>query len=259
MKTKWMAAALAALMIGGFSAMVIAQDDLPTPGAKPKAEAPAGEAIDPAAAQRAFNQQLSYTLGLNIGRDMKQNQVPIDPQALMAGLTDALSGAKPKMTEEQCQAVMQLFSQQMQQKQAAQIAGAATANEEEGTTFLTANAKKEGVQTTASGLQYRVVKAGTGESPTLENEVRCHYEGKLINGEVFDSSYKRGEPAVFPVGRKNGMGIIEGWMEVLQLMKPGAKYEVYIPGKLAYGEDGRPPTIGPNQTLIFTIELLEVL
>ena len=134
------------------------------------------------------------------------------------------------------------------------MASASEKNKERGAAFLAENAKKEGVQTTSSGMQYRVVKEGAGATPTKQSTVSCHYEGKLIDGQVFDSSYRRGEPAQFPVG-----GVISGWTEMLQLMKEGGEVEVFIPSDLAYGDRGAGPTIGPGETLIFKIELLKVL
>ncbi|TWT74485.1 Peptidyl-prolyl cis-trans isomerase Mip precursor [Posidoniimonas polymericola] len=208
----------------------------------------------PAAGQPTFEQNVSYVIGLYMGRDLMQKQVPVDPKSLIAGIQDALSKAKPRMTDEQARDVMTQFEQLMNEKAQAQMANEATQNKEEGAAFLTENGKKDGVKTTDSGLQYRVLEEGEGASPTASSTVSCHYEGTLIDGTVFDSSYKRGEPAQFPVN-----GVISGWTEMLQMMKEGGKVEVFIPSNLAYGDRGAPPVIGPGATLVFKIELLKVL
>lgn len=219
-----------------------AQDPLP-------AGRPGGTAQQP-----TFEQDVSYAIGLFMGRDLLQKQVPVDPNHLMAGIRDALTKAQPRMSNEQIQAVMTRFDQQMNERAQKEMASESEKNKEAGAAFLADNAKKDGIQTTASGLQYRVLEEGTGDSPTASSTVSCHYEGTLIDGTVFDSSYKRGAPAEFPVN-----GVISGWTEMLQLMKEGGKVEVFIPSNLAYGERGAPPVIGPGATLVFKIELLKVL
>jgi FKBP-type peptidyl-prolyl cis-trans isomerase FklB len=227
------------------AATAIAQDNLPVPEA--------AAATDP---QSQFNQQVSYCLGLDFGRGLVEGEVEIDVEALASGLRDAVSGTKPKLTDEQFAAVMGRFQMIMQEKaQAAEkkMAGKGADNLARGEKFLANNAVKEGIQVTPSGLQYRVLEEGSGDSPGPRDTVRCHYEGTLIDGTVFDSSYKRGEPAEFPVNR-----VIPGWTEALQMMKPGAKWEVFLPSKIAYGERGAGGAIGPNETLVFTIELIEV-
>lgn len=229
-----------------------AQESLPAAQNQLGAQ-PGTNGAPPAGQQPSYEQQLSYSLGLNIGTDMRQNEIPIDLQFLVAGLKDALTGSQPKLSDQQRQAVMMRFQQEMQQKAQARMAEAGAKNTETGKAYLAENSNKDGVQTTKSGLQYRIIKQGTGASPTLTDTVRCHYEGTLIDGTVFDSSYKRGEPAAFPVN-----GVIPGWTEALQLMKVGGKWELYIPSDLAYGAQGSPPRIGPNQVLLFTIELLDI-
>ncbi len=177
--------------------------------------------------------KVSYSLGLNIGFNLGRQNVPINPDALVAGIKDAIAG-KPQLTPDQ-------------------IKAAADKNASEGTKFLEENKKKEGVKTTASGLQYKVVKEGTGAQPKANDTVTVNYRGTLINGTEFDSSYKRGEPATFPVN-----GVIKGWTEALQLMKAGSKYQLFIPPNLAYGERAVGPDISPNSTLIFDVELMDV-
>ncbi|MGI8820685.1 MAG: FKBP-type peptidyl-prolyl cis-trans isomerase [Chthoniobacterales bacterium] len=197
--------------------------------------------------------KVSYSIGLDIGNTFKKQSMDINPDILVAGMRDAISGAKPQLNEEQVKETMTNFSKAMMEKQAEQTKEAATKNATEGEKFLTENKAKEGVKTTASGLQYKVLQEGNGASPKATDTVMVNYRGTLINGTEFDSSYKRNEPASFPVNR-----VIKGWTEALQLMKPGAKYELFVPANLAYGERGAGGEIGPNQTLIFEVELLSV-
>ncbi|TWU00663.1 Outer membrane protein MIP precursor [Botrimarina colliarenosi] len=219
--------------------------ELPPPGE------PAGQPDDEAA---RFNEKVGYCIGLDLGRRLADDAAPVDLGAIVAGLRDGLSGAEPQLTDEQVAAVMDRFQQLMQQKAETKMAQEAQENLVRGEKFLTENRGKEGVQETDSGLQYRVIEEGEGDSPGLRDTVRCHYEGTLISGEVFDSSYKRGQPAEFPVG-----GVIDGWTEALQMMKVGAKWEVFLPAKIAYGLRGAPGAIGPNETLVFTIELIDIV
>lgn len=221
-------------------------------GSSSRLPGPGGtEQIAPAGSQ--FKQQVSYAIGLDFGRSMQRSGADLDFDQLAAGIADALQQAQPKMTDEQCRTVLTQFQQIMQQKAEARMADASTQNQDRGDEFLAENQTREGVQVTDSGLQYEVVEEGTGASPTASDTVRCHYEGTLIDGTVFDSSYKRGEPAEFPVG-----GVISGWTEALQMMKVGGKWKVYLPSDLAYGPRGAGGAIGPNETLIFTIELLGI-
>jgi FKBP-type peptidyl-prolyl cis-trans isomerase FklB len=198
-------------------------------------------------------QKVSYSIGLDIGRNLKQGQIDIDMEALGRGIKDAVSDSTPLLTEAQIQETMQKFQQEMidKQSQSANLAG--EKNTQEGETFLAENAKKEGVITLPSGLQYKVIKAGTGKKPKLTDEVTTHYRGMLIDGTEFDSSYKRGEPTSFPVD-----GVIAGWTEALQLMPVGSKWQLFIPSNLAYGPRGAGNVIGPNAALIFDIELLAI-
>ena len=197
--------------------------------------------------------KVSYSIGLDIGNTFKKQNMDINTEALMSGLKDAVGGAKPQMTEEEMKTTMASFSKSMMEKQAAVAKEAGAKNAAEGEKFLADNKGKEGVKTTASGLQYKVIKEGTGPSPKETDTVETHYRGTLINGTEFDSSYARNEPATFPVNR-----VIKGWTEALQLMKVGSKYELYIPANLAYGERGAGQEIGPNSTLKFEVELLGI-
>jgi FKBP-type peptidyl-prolyl cis-trans isomerase FklB len=191
--------------------------------------------------------KVSYSIGLNIGSNLARQNVEINPEALTAGINDAIAG-KPQLTQDQIKEVMTTFEKDMQAKQKA--AGEKSAAE--GTKFLEENKKKEGVKATASGLQYKVIKDGTGAQPKATDTVTVNYRGTLINGKEFDSSYKRGQPATFPLN-----GVIKGWTEGLQLMKTGGKYQFFVAPNLAYGERAVGPDISPNSTLIFEIELLD--
>ncbi|HEY2614797.1 MAG TPA: FKBP-type peptidyl-prolyl cis-trans isomerase [Chthoniobacterales bacterium] len=197
--------------------------------------------------------KVSYSIGLDIGNTFKKQNMDLNPDALFAGLKDALNGKKPLLTEDQIKETMTAFSKEMTDKQVAASKEAAEKNAAAGEKFLTENKSKDGVKTTASGLQYKVLKEGSGASPKETDTVVTNYRGTLIDGTEFDSSYKRGEPASFPVNR-----VIKGWTEALQLMKPGSKYQLFIPSSLAYGERGAGREIGPNSTLIFEVELLSV-
>ncbi len=191
--------------------------------------------------------KVSYSIGLQIGFNLGRQKVDISPDMLAAGIKDALAG-KPQLNPDQIKEVMTTFEKDMEQKQKE----AGEKNKAEGTKFLDDNKKKEGVKTTASGLQYKVLKEGNGTQPKKTDTVTVNYRGTLINGTEFDSSYKRGQPATFPVN-----GVIPGWTEALQLMKVGSKYQLFIPSNLAYGERSVGPDIGANSTLIFEVELLD--
>ena len=195
--------------------------------------------------------KLGYTFGAQIGGQLAGSGLgeDVDVDAVVAAIRDVFGGNEPRMTVEQMQAAQAAY----QQKAQAKIAALSTENQTKGDEYLAANAKKEGVKTADSGLQYEVIREGKGKQPTSENTVKVHYAGSLIDGTEFDSSYKRGSPADFPV-----TGVIPGFSEGLQLMKEGAKYRFVIPAAQAYGQQA-PPTIGPNQVLIFDVELIEVL
>jgi FKBP-type peptidyl-prolyl cis-trans isomerase FklB len=191
----------------------------------------------------------SYSIGLNIGSNLKLQGIDINTDAMLAGMKDALSGKKPLLNDGEVREAMVSLEKDMQQKQVA----AAQKNAAEGEKFLAENKAKPGVKTTASGLQYKVEKEGKGAQPKANDTVTVNYRGTLIDGTEFDSSYKRGQPATFPVS-----GVIKGWTEALQLMKVGSKYQLFIPSNLAYGERGAGRDIEPNSTLIFDVELLDV-
>ena len=197
--------------------------------------------------------KVSYSIGLDIGNTFKKQKMEINTDVLAAGVKDGLSGANPLLTPDEVRAVMMEFSKDMREKAATANKEAADKNTKEGEKFLAENKAKPGVKTTASGLQYMVVKEGSGAAPKETDTVTVNYRGTLIDGTEFDSSYKRGEPTTFPVNR-----VIKGWTEALQLMKPGAKYKLFIPSNLAYGPGGAGGDIGPNATLIFDVELMTV-
>jgi FKBP-type peptidyl-prolyl cis-trans isomerase FklB len=192
--------------------------------------------------------KVSYSIGMQIGFNLGRQKVDINPDILAAGIKDALAG-KPQLTADQVKDIMAQFEKDMETKQKQ----AGEKNKTDGAKFLEDNKKKPGVKTTASGLQYKVEKEGTGATPKATDMVTVNYRGTLIDGTEFDSSYKRGQPATFPVN-----GVIKGWTEALQLMKQGAKYQLFIPASLAYGERAMGPDIGPNSTLIFEVELQDV-
>jgi FKBP-type peptidyl-prolyl cis-trans isomerase FklB len=192
--------------------------------------------------------KVSYSIGLDIGFNFQKQHVDVNPDALAAGIKDALAG-KPQLSEQQVKETMTAFEKDMQEKQAAKGKEAAAAGEK----FLADNKTKPGVKTTASGLQYKVLKEGNGATPKETDTVKVNYRGTLVDGTEFDSSYKRGEPATFPVNR-----VIKGWTEALQLMKVGSKYQLFIPATLAYGERGAGAQIPGNAALIFEVELLDV-
>lgn len=192
--------------------------------------------------------QASYAIGQQIGKNLKAQNIEIDPKTLAASLTDATTG-KSQMTDEQIQKAMMKLQEMAMKKQQEE----GEANKKKSAEFLEKNKTAEGVKVTASGLQYSVIKEGEGATPKKEDTVKCHYTGTLIDGTKFDSSVDRGQPAEFPVG-----GVIPGWTEALQMMKVGSKYKLFIPPELAYGPAGR-PGIPPNSALVFEVELLEIV
>jgi FKBP-type peptidyl-prolyl cis-trans isomerase FklB len=197
--------------------------------------------------------KVSYGIGMSIGRDFSRQELDINPDILVQGIKDMLAGATPLMTEEEAQTTLMAFQQEMTAKQEAKGKELADKNQQKGEVFLAENAKQEGVVTLPSGLQYKVLVEGTGNTPGKDDTVTVNYRGTLIDGQEFDSSYTRGEPATFPVS-----GVIAGWTEALQLMKEGAKWQLVIPASLAYGERGAGPVISPNSTLVFEVELISI-
>jgi FKBP-type peptidyl-prolyl cis-trans isomerase FkpA len=197
-------------------------------------------------AAEAPKADVSYALGMLIGASAKGTNIDVDIDALLAGVKDSVSGGKTKLTDAQARTLVQAAAQSSLEKKGA-------ANLAAGKAFLESNGKKAGVKTTASGLQYEVIKEGKGSKPKATDTVTVNYEGKLLSGKVFDSSYERNQPATFPLN-----GVIKGWTEGLQLMGVGSKYRFYIPSDLAYGPNGTGGPIGPNETLVFEVELLAI-
>lgn len=194
----------------------------------------------------------SYSIGLNIGTNMKRQGLELNPTLIGKGFADAFSGAKPLMSEEEMKQTMQSFQTEMQTKMVAKHKEQGEKNKTTGEQFLAANKKKDGIITLPSGLQYKVLTAGKGDKPKTSDTVETNYRGTLVDGTEFDSSYKRKESATFPVS-----GVIPGWTEALQLMPVGSKWQLFVPSNLAYGENA-PPEIGANSTLIFEVELLGI-
>jgi FKBP-type peptidyl-prolyl cis-trans isomerase len=208
----------------------------------------------PVTALTTSKQKASYAIGMNWGTGLHRQAIDVDTAALLQGMKDGLAGGKTLLTEDEARAALMQLQKEMQEKQQAKAAAEGDANKKEGEAFLAANKGKEGVVTLPSGLQYKILTPGTGPKPTATDSVVCNYKGTLINGTEFDSSYKRGEPATFPV-----TGVIKGWTEALQLMPVGSKWQLFIPSDLAYGARGTPGgPIGPNATLIFEVELMSI-
>lgn len=197
--------------------------------------------------------KFSYTVGMDLAKMLEPIKGEIDTQIAIAALQNALAGGKTALSDEEADAVRKAFQQRMQEKQAAESAAKASKNVAEGEAFLAANKGKTGVQSTASGLQYQVLRAGNGAKPQATDTVRVHYLGTLLDGSKFDSSYDRNEPAQFALNQ-----VIPGWTEGVALMPVGSKYKFWIPSSLGYGERGAGP-IGPNSTLVFEVELLDIV
>ena len=214
---------------------------------------PALAAAQEAPALKTEKERLSYAMGMDLGKQLRSRSVDIDPAVFAKALEDALSGGKTLLTDAEAKAALAAFQKAIMAKQAAEAKVAGEKNKAGGEAFLAANKGMEGVVTLPSGVQYKILTAGTGKTPTLADTVVCQYRGTLIDGKEFDSSYKRGQPATFPV-----KGVIKGWTEVLQLMPVGSKWQVFIPPDLAYGTRGAGADIGPNATLIFEVELVAI-
>jgi FKBP-type peptidyl-prolyl cis-trans isomerase FklB len=226
----------------------------PPPAASaPTSNAPAAQSSSSASGLTTAKDKFSYGLGMNLGMNFQRQSIPVDPDLLVRGIKDAMAGGKTLMTEDEARAALAEMQNDMRAKMEAKAKEAGDANKKEGDAFLAANKSKEGVVALPSGLQYKILKAGTGPKPTESDTVVCNYRGTLIDGKEFDSSYKRNEPATFPVN-----GVIKGWTEALQLMPVGSKWQLFVPSDLAYAERGAGADIGPNATLIFEVELMSI-
>jgi FKBP-type peptidyl-prolyl cis-trans isomerase FklB len=207
----------------------------------------------PAVVLKTPKDKISYAIGADLAGRLKSQSIDVDPALVARGLRDIFAGTKPLLAPDEVRAAIMDLQNQLRQKQMLAAKAASEENKKEGEAFLAENKGKEGVTTLPSGLQYKVLQTGTGDKPKPTDTVVCNYRGTLINGKEFDSSYKRGQPATFPVS-----GVIKGWTEALQLMPVGSKWQLFIPPDLAYGERGAGGDIGPNATLIFEVELLSI-
>ncbi len=237
------------------------------PAAKAQAAPPAGAQKAPAAKTgpatkprtqsvltlKTQKDKLSYALGMNLGSNLHKEKVEVDPAIVLRGLKDALAAGKMLLTEDEARATLTQLQTEVRSKQQEKMKVAGELNKKEGVEFLAANKSKEGVVILPSGLQYKILTEGTGPKPTASDTVVCNYRGTLISGAEFDSSYKRGQPASFPVN-----GVIKGWTEALQLMPVGSKWQLFVPAELGYGDRGAGADIGPGATLIFEVELLSI-
>jgi FKBP-type peptidyl-prolyl cis-trans isomerase len=223
-----------------------------TPAAKKPATATAAKTAAPLTL-KTQKEKFSYAIGMKMGANFKKQAVPVDANIMARGIKDALAGSKTLLTDEEAQAAIMEVQKEMQAKVQEKAKEAGDANKKVGEAFLAANKGKEGVVALPSGLQYKILKAGTGAKPTANDSVVCNYSGKLLDGKEFDSSYKRGQPATFAV-----TGVIKGWTEALQLMPVGSKWQLFIPSDLAYGDRGAGADIGPGATLVFEVELMSI-
>lgn len=235
------------------SAQTPAAKSSQTPAAKPGQTTPAKKPGPAPLVLKTPKDKASYAIGLNIGKGLHRDSVDVDPNILLRGLRDALADRKPLLTDEEAKAAMVAIQSDLRKKQEAKMEMAGEGNKKLGEAFLTENKTKDGIVTLPDGLQYKILKEGTGPKPSATDSVVCNYKGTLIDGTEFDSSYKRGQPATFPVGQ-----VIKGWTEILQLMPVGSKWQVFVPSDLGYGIRGAGGSIGPNSTLIFEIELLSI-
>jgi FKBP-type peptidyl-prolyl cis-trans isomerase FklB len=230
-------------LIGGAMAQQQKAKTTAKPAAKSTAAKPASKST---VVMKNALDSVSYAIGLNVAQFYKQQGIDnINTTCVQKGMADALAG-KPALTEDQMNAAVGMYMQKLRSKKA-------EANKVAGAAFLAANSKKPGVVTLPSGLQYQIITQGTGPKPSINDKVKCHYHGTLIDGTVFDSSVDRGQPVDFPVG-----GVIKGWVEALQLMPVGSKWKLFIPSDLAYGDREAGAKIGPGSTLIFDVELLSI-
>ena len=248
----FVSSAAALLLLGIASAQQAATapsqpDATATPKHTPAAKGPQSTALT------TQKEKQSYAIGMNLGENLKAQSVDIDPTLLTRGVKDTLTGAKPLLTPEEERATLMELQAGLRKNQMEKMQKASEKNKKEGVEFLTANKAKPGIVTLPSGLQYKIITAGTGPKPTATDSVSCNYRGTLIDGTEFDSSYKRGQPTTFPVS-----GVIKGWTEALQLMPVGSKWQLFVPASLAYGDRAASALIGPDATLIFEVELLSI-
>jgi FKBP-type peptidyl-prolyl cis-trans isomerase len=215
------------------------------PAAKPRTQ--------PVLTLKTQKDKVSYALGANLGMNLHKQSVEVDPAIVLRGLKDALAAGKMLMTDDEARAALMQLQAEVRNKQQEKMKVAGEMNKKEGAEFLEANKTKDGVVTLPSGLQYKILTEGTGPRPAATDTVVCNYRGTLISGTEFDSSYKRGQPASFPVN-----GVIKGWTEALQLMPVGSKWQLFVPAELGYGNRGAGGEIGPDATLIFEVELLSI-
>jgi len=218
-----------------------------------KPQASPGTTSQPSSTFKSQKDEVSYALGLNWGNNLRRESVEVDPDLVLQGLKDALAGGKTQITDEEARAALVRLQNDLRTRDEARMREEAEKNRAAGDAYRAANKAKEGVVTLPSGLEYKIMTAGTGPKPMLTDKVTCNYRGSLIDGTEFDSSYKRGEPATFPVS-----GVIKGWTEALQLMPVGSKWQLVIPPELAYGPNGKGGVIPPNATLVFEVELLSI-
>jgi len=254
------ASALASLLAVAALSLAVAACQ---PGASDDSAADKADATAEAAADGAIKieglandrEQVSYMIGLDIARSLEEVKDEIDADTLSKAIATGLSDEKPLMSEDQAAQVREKFAQRIQAERIAEMMATAKTNKEEGAKFLAENATKEGVETTESGLQYQVITEGKGDRPSADSMVRVHYKGTLLDGETFDSSYERNEPAVFSLQQ-----VVPGWQEGIALMPVGSKYRFWIPSELGYGEKGTPGgPIGPNAVLVFEVELQDIV
>jgi FKBP-type peptidyl-prolyl cis-trans isomerase FklB len=275
MRTRTISIVTLFLAAGLLQTPLMAQDAPPTPKQTPapaakSAQAPAAKTPQTGTAKppsgttakkpgpsplvlKTPKDKASYAIGLNIGKGLHKDSVDVDPAILLRGLKDAMAGGKTLLTDDEAKAAMVAIQADLRKKQEAKMEIAGGENKKVGEAFLAENKTKEGVVTLPDGLQYKILKEGTGPKPSAADSVVCNYKGTLIDNTEFDSSYKRGQPATFPVGQ-----VIKGWTEVLQLMPVGSKWQVFVPSELGYGPRGAGGAIGPNAALIFEIELLSI-
>ena len=254
------------MLLAGFlagSMLLMYGQDTTSPATKPAAKKPAtasaakttGSKTGPATATalNSKKDKISYAIGADLGKKLKTADIDVDPAILTRAMKDTLTGAKSEMSDDEIRATLTDLSKDLQQKQASAAKEASEKNRKAGEEFLAANKGKEGVVTLPDGLQYKVLTAGNGPKPSATDTVVCNYKGTLIDGKEFDSSYKRGQPATFPVS-----GVIKGWTEALQMMPVGSKWQLFIPPDLAYGERQAGPDITPGSTLVFEVELMSI-